>query len=232
STDDVTIIVSQSPTVANAGSDQNICAATTTLAGNTPVVGTGTWSLVSGTATITNPSSPTSTVTALTAGSYTLKWTISNGSCTPSSDNMIITVNSAITANAGPDQNICILTTTLTGNSPNPGTGSWSVVSGIANITNPNSPTSSVTGLGIGNNVLRWTISNPSPCATSSDDVTIVVNNVPIADAGPDKVICTVSSNSTTIGTTPVAGNTYAWTPTTGLNNAAIANPIASPSVN
>ena len=34
------------------------------------------------------------------------------------------------------------------------------------------------------------------------------------------------------IGTTPIAGNTYSWSPTIGLNDASIANPIANPIVN
>ena len=55
------------PTTANAGTDINpACGVTTaTLAGNTPTVGTGAWSVVSGTATITTPTSPTSGVTGL-----------------------------------------------------------------------------------------------------------------------------------------------------------------------
>ena len=82
------------PTTANAGVDQSItsCATTTTLAGNTPTVGSGVWSVVSGTATITTPSSPTSGVTGLTIGtSATLRWTITNGLCDASTDDVVIT---------------------------------------------------------------------------------------------------------------------------------------------
>ena len=82
------------PTTANAGMDQTLaaCATTTTLAGNTPSVGTGTWSVVSGTATITTPSSATSGVTGLIVGTTaTLRWTTTNGGCTPSTDDVVIT---------------------------------------------------------------------------------------------------------------------------------------------
>jgi hypothetical protein len=82
------------PTVANAGPDQALsCNLTTaTLAGNSPVTGTGMWSVISGTATISNPTSPTSGVTGLAgAGSAILRWTISNSPCTPSFDDIMIT---------------------------------------------------------------------------------------------------------------------------------------------
>lgn len=94
------VIVSQSPTTANAGSDINpSCGVTTaTLAGNTPTEGTGEWSVVSGTATITTPSSPTSGVTGLAVpGTATLRWTISNSPCTPSTDDVVITTTACWT---------------------------------------------------------------------------------------------------------------------------------------
>ncbi|MBZ4037914.1 hypothetical protein K6T82_24435, partial [Flavobacterium sp. 17A] len=66
----------QTPTVSNAGSNQTQCeTATATLAGNAPTVGTGTWTLVSGTGTITTPSSNTSGVTALGYGANVFRWT-------------------------------------------------------------------------------------------------------------------------------------------------------------
>lgn len=83
-----------SNTIANAGSNQTLtaCSTTTTLAGNTPTYGTGTWTQVSGTvATITSPNSPTSSVTGLTLGATsTFRWTISNGSCGSTTSDVII----------------------------------------------------------------------------------------------------------------------------------------------
>jgi uncharacterized protein (TIGR02145 family) len=88
------VTVNTTPTTAAAGTDINpACGVrTATLAGNTPTVGTGTWTVVSGTATITTPSSPTSGVTGLAvSGTATLRWTISNSPCTPSTDDVEIT---------------------------------------------------------------------------------------------------------------------------------------------
>ena len=67
---------------ANAGADISQAATTFTMAATTPSVGAGAWSLVSGTATITTPSSATTTVTGIPIGtSATLRWTITEGSC-------------------------------------------------------------------------------------------------------------------------------------------------------
>jgi hypothetical protein len=95
-TNTLTSVTGTAPSTALAGTDQNLgaCLTSTTLSGNTPVIGTGTWSVISGTASITTPSSPTSTVTGLTLGtSTTLRWTISNGSCVSSFDDVIITTS-------------------------------------------------------------------------------------------------------------------------------------------
>ncbi|MBA2498880.1 MAG: hypothetical protein H0V30_04060 [Chitinophagaceae bacterium] len=98
STDDVTITFNSSPTTSNAGADQTVAATcgspSVTLAGNTPSVGTGVWSIVSGTGgTITTPTSATSTFSGAHGTTYTLRWTISNSPCTASSDNVVITIN-------------------------------------------------------------------------------------------------------------------------------------------
>ena len=49
----------------------------------------------------------------------------------------------------------------------------------------------------------------------------------PVADAGPDKTICTGAPVN--IGTPGLNGLTYSWSPVTGLNNPNIAEPVASP---
>ncbi len=57
------------------------------------------------------------------------------------------------------------------------------------------------------------------------DTIFITVNPLPIVDAGPDTVKC----GDNGIQFQASGGVSYAWTPTTGLSNAAIANPIATP---
>ena len=225
SSDDVVITFNQNPTISNAGPDQTgatTCGLTTvTLAANSPTVGTGAWSIVSGTGgTVTTPSSPTSTFTGTAGSTYTLQWTISNSPCTASTDDVEITFNfSPTTANAGTDESLCNVTsTTLAGNTPSVGTGSWSVVSGIATITTPTSPTSGVTDLVVGTSAtLQWTISY-APCTTSTDDVVITVSAPPTtADAGPDQtdVLTCGLSNVTLAANTPAIG-TGLWSIVSG----------------
>lgn len=114
-TNTLTSVTGTTPTIANAGSNQTLatCSTTTTLTGNTPTNGTGNWSVVSGTATITTPSSPTSGVTGLLLGTTaTFRWTITNGVCgSTSSDVTITTVRDAECLN------YCIPTTTNGGSS-------------------------------------------------------------------------------------------------------------------
>jgi gliding motility-associated-like protein len=85
------VIAYADPTPAWAGMDQTLCGITTTnLDADPAVVGTGLWSIVSGTGgTIITPSDSLSQFIGLNGSSYTLKWTITNGTCT-SSDNVII----------------------------------------------------------------------------------------------------------------------------------------------
>ncbi len=177
--DEVNISVTEPPTIADAGTDQIICSSSGTISANNPTVGTGIWSVVSvsgsGTASIVNPLSATTGFSGLTAPSTAiLRWTISNPICPDSYDEVqITTIPNPTVANAGPDQTIYVSSTTLSANTPTVGTGLWSVVSGTATITNPSSPSSTVTGLAVpGTVTLRWTISNP-PCPDSYDDVVI-----------------------------------------------------------
>ncbi len=66
-----------------AGPDQSDCSGNFTLAANSPDPGyTAVWSLVSGTATIVTPASPTSTVTGIPPGTCaTLRWSFSKPGC-------------------------------------------------------------------------------------------------------------------------------------------------------
>lgn len=90
------------------------------------------------------------------------------------------------TSNAGPDQSICIGTATLAANTPSVGTGQWSVFATNdpsitnGNISNVNSPNTTLNGLTSGDVVtLRWTITSGT-CAPSFDDVVITMTSCPL----------------------------------------------------
>lgn len=185
----VTINPAPVTTTSDAGADQAVCGNTATLAGNIPVVGTGVWTLVSGSGTITNPNSPTSTVTGLGAGANVFEWTITNGPCAPSTSQVTITSNGLPTvADAGVPQTICGNSANLAGNVPLTGSGNWTLISGSGTITNPNSPNTTVTGLGTGVNVFEWSISNAG-CPPSTSQVSITSNPVSSTFFTVDKCI-------------------------------------------
>lgn len=62
---------------------------------------------------------------------------------------------------------------------------------------------------------------------THKDSVNIQINARPIINLAPAANLCTGSS----IQLNASGGGTYQWTPSTGLNNSLIANPIATPAI-
>jgi len=205
------------PSISAAGPNQILCISTptTTLAANTPTTGTGTWSVITGTGIITNSLAANSTVTNLSLGTNVLQWNITSaGTCSSTSSTMTIQVDPAASiATAGPNQTLCISTptTVLAGNTPTIGVGTWSVVSGTASITNSLSATSAVTGLGVGNNVLQWSITNNGACPQTVSTMTIQVDNLPTTSlAGSSQTLCISNPNYTMTGNIPTFG-TGVW---------------------
>lgn len=85
----VTVTVDQF-TAANAGTDQTVCAGTAIMAANTPTTGSGMWSLISGSGTITSATSPTTSITGIGAGTNVFRWMVDNGVCTDSQDDIVL----------------------------------------------------------------------------------------------------------------------------------------------
>ncbi|MBF4516938.1 gliding motility-associated C-terminal domain-containing protein [Flavobacterium sp. ANB] len=214
----------------NAGPDQCVATGTTsiTLAANNPAPGNGLWTQTAGSAaTITNPTQYNTTVTGLSDGNYEFKWTVSNVGCTDGEDTVAITIAAAITvAQAGTDQRICNnAVTTVTGNTPAAGeSGLWELVSGGDGpiITNPTSPTTTITGLTPGSWVYKWTISR-GICAASSDSVQLNIDEGPSAAiAGNDQVVC--NQSSVTLDATPPTTGSGIWSLITGPNSPVFSN--------
>jgi hypothetical protein len=98
------------------------------------------------------------------------------------------------------------------------------------NGTNVSTDTSVFISNSISNNdqikvILSSSLSCASPSTATSNIITMAVTPVPTANAGNDVSLCTGGS----IQLNGSGGTTYSWAPTTGLSNANIANPIASP---
>ena len=83
-----------------------------------------------------------------------------------------------------------------------------------------------------GTDTLKVTETNANSC--QGDQIVLAITRVglPVANAGSDVSIGGCASQSTQLdGSTSTGGGTltYSWTPTTGLSDASIVNPVASP---
>lgn len=230
--DQVTVTVNNSPPVSNAGPDvTKNCIQNTTGAviGAAAVAGnTYAWSPTTGlsSATVANP-----TANPLFTTTYTVTTTNAVG-CT-STDQVIVTVNTfQPTANAGLDftktcisnvNGLAIGASSVTGN-----TYSWTPATGLssATVSNPTANPSTTT-------TYTLTATNISSGCTATDQVLVTVDNQgPTVNAGIDlSKTCVSNVNGATIGMTAIAGNSYTWTPATGLSSTTIANPFANPTV-
>lgn len=174
----------------NAGSDQSITLPTSqvTLNGtgsNDPdgTITTYAWTKTSGTGgTITSPSSATTTVTGLTAGTYVFKLTVTDNDAATSEDEVTITVNAntAPTADAGADQ-IVVGSTTTVDASGSTDDGSivsylWEKVSGPTDhhIVSPTSVSTTLSSLTSGTYVFRVTVTDNGGL-TDTDEITIII---------------------------------------------------------
>ena len=217
-TETVPVTISQNPTTSNAGNNQVNCGLSIVLNANQPLVGTGTWTQISGpgTATFVNPNQRNTSVSVSVQGSYVFRWTITNGVCPPSGSNVTITFFAPPTpANAGADQIVCGLTTGLGGNTPVNGNGAWFLVSGPggASFDNSTDPNTNMTVFSPGSYIVQWIIFN-GVCPFSSDQVSITfTDDEVLADAGTDQVVCALSA---TLGANNSGGNPAFWSVISG----------------
>ena len=221
-TDTVVINVFDQPN-ATAGADQDLCNIyTTTLAGNTPPgTATGIWSMDAAhtqpsVVTFTDATQFNTNISNLQEGTYQLIWTMSNGTCTPHTDTVVINVFDQPNATAGADQDLCnIYTTTLAGNTP-PGTatGMWSMDAAhtqpsVVTFADATQFNTNISNLQEGTYQLIWTMSNGT-CTPHTDTVVINVFDQPNATAGADQDLCNIYT-TTLAGNTPPGTATGMW---------------------
>jgi len=78
--------------------------------------------------------------------------------------------------------------------------------------------------------VYKLFVTNSFGCIDSASS-TITFNPLPIVITGGDKNLCEYSKIGVQIGSAAITGNTYSWSPASGLDNAALSNPVANPLV-
>ncbi|MCF6185653.1 MAG: hypothetical protein L3J56_13725, partial [Bacteroidales bacterium] len=219
------IITSNKPTTADAGTDRIICENYTSLAGNNPTNGTGTWSVVSGNGTFADANAYNTQVNSINPGLNQYEWKIEKNGCT-SADIVDITYD-YFTADAGADGETCTDSYTLNANNPSPGTGEWRVTGGSGTFADASQPNTTVSNLITGDNTFEWKITHGT--CVHTDYVTVTRNTPSAANAGPDKETC---NGETTLAAVNPAVGTGSWSIVSGsgtfsnslLNNTNVTN--------
>ena len=137
-----------------------------------------------------------------------------------STDSVLVTVNQLPTINAGSDVTICNGNNTQL-NASGGNAYQWSPSEGLSttDISNPLANPAITTTYIV-------TVTDVNNCS-ATDDVAITVNPLPTANAGSDVAICI--GNNTQLSAT--GGTTYSWSPSLGLSETTISNPVANPTI-
>ncbi len=249
----VTVLPTNPP--ANAGPNQAVCTdlatgrASATLTGNAPTVGTGTWARVGGTGNpagiILNQSGNVLNVSNMLPGTHIFEWTLTSPSCGSTSSLVTVFVNesnpNAAITTTPPSPDICADPTsnlgsvTLTGNTPNSGSGTWTRIGGTGSTSSMSlsvtGTTLNATGLGVGTHTFEWRFTSPCGSSAATYTVNIIRQNPPATAAAVATVVC--ANPATGLGTVSLQGNapvsgTGTWTRVGGTGSAAIMS-IASP---
>jgi gliding motility-associated-like protein len=210
STSSVSVVyVDQYPTPAAAGSNKTVCATQSSLNANVPLIGTGQWSILSGSANISSASSASTNLSNIAPGANIFKWSISSGACPVSSSTVLVYGETPIAAVAGRDKQLCEVDTCYFNAANAMGFGAWSVLSGNANCSNITDPSAHVNSLAYGDNVFLWTVSKPN-CPTLNDTIVVKRYQAPSDPvAGDDQVI---ERSSTGLNALIPSVGTGSWT--------------------
>lgn len=205
------------PTV-DAGQDTTVCVSVSSInlngifSGSTGVIWTG------GSGTFSSNTDPLASYTPsavdTAAGFVELILTSTGtGACAPVSDTVLIGFDPAPSpANAGPNQDICGLTTVLGANFPGVGIGTWTQISGpgTINFSNITDPLANINASQAGAYTLQWTTSNGS-CPDNTDQVQIAFNNLPIAQIDTNGILEICQGESITLNTLSPGSGSYGY---------------------
>ena len=164
------------------------------------------------------------------SGDYQVTLTVTSGNHCTDQITKTVTVYATPVANAGQDQIIpCGSSAQLSGSGGDGDfTYHWEPASMVINPDVPNTQTVALTT----HQTFTLTITPPQSQCTDSDQVTVYIDNGPIvatASAEPNSICLGESSQLTATALFGTHNYSYSWTPTTGLDNPNVYNPIASP---
>ena len=197
---------------ASVNSDTTICAGFSTVLTASGGI-TYSWSPSTG-LSCTDCDSPVANPTTTTSYIVTV---IDTNSCVKE-NSVVVYVTPALIANAGPDTAICA-GNSVTLNAIGGANYSWNPLTDLSCADCPNpiaSPSATIS--------YEVTVTDGT-CAPATDIVQVTVHQLPVANASVDTTIC--AGASTTLNAS--GGISYNWSPVVGLNNPAIATPIANP---
>ncbi len=148
--------------------------------------------------------------------SATVKYAITpfNGACPGTPVVVTITVEPVpIISKAGADNEVCNLTSyTLSGNSPSPGTGLWTVSPAGPHFDDATKSNATAIGLVPGNAyTFTWTITPPAPCPSNSSSVNITDDAPSVGGTTSGSATVCSTGNGGTITLTGQVGSILRW---------------------
>ncbi|MFH2143891.1 MAG: PKD domain-containing protein [Bacteroidota bacterium] len=228
---DFMIVTFTHPPQVDAGNDITICESNLTV----PLAGyvwggtsTGIWTSSSGTgtfvpsSTVLNASYICSSVDSV-FGSVTLKLTSTNNAgCAADDDSITVTIDRVPTADAGPDQLICIGSSSvnLSGSYTNAANGRWTT-SGSGtffpsdSVMNPSYYLSS-SDSSAGTIIITLTTEGSVVCNPVSDIMLLHLSYPSLVNAGSDITVCENNMNVSLNGSVTGGSGTGVWTTTSG----------------
>jgi hypothetical protein len=201
-----TVVVTVISLIADAGLNDTICSGDTAILIASATGGILPYSYLWSTDSITD----TITVNPVITTTYTV--TITDGYGCTDMDSVVVIISQPV-ADAGPDNTICAGGCLL-----------LHATGGITYIWSTGDPTDTTTVCPVVDTTYTVTVTDEFGC-TDSDDIFITVDSFITASAGPDTSVC----NGSCINLFASGGIIYTWSPSEGLSDTSIYNPIACP---
>jgi len=206
----------------SAGQDQNICQTSTNVTASSLNSGqTGSWSIVSGSATFGSSSNSSTSITDLSTGINILKWEVTD-LCGTAYATVNITVNPIPILTLATSANICSgeqLNIPIT-SSINSSTFTWQTSNNIntsgesVNVQISNTINDIITNNSNNSQSLTYTvIANAGQCSSIPKEVSVTVNSLPNVSISPASTITCSSPNVTLTGNSTTNGVIFSWNP-------------------